>query len=29
MQVNYDFYEDLTPDKVDALLEKLRRDGSQ
>jgi NADH:ubiquinone oxidoreductase subunit E len=24
MQVNYDFYEDLTPDKVDALLEKLR-----
>jgi len=25
MQVNYDFYEDLTPDKVDALLERLRR----
>ena len=25
MQVNYDFYEDLTPQKVDALLEKLRR----
>jgi NADH-quinone oxidoreductase subunit E len=25
MQVNYDFYEDLTPEKVDALLEKLRR----
>ena len=25
MQVNYDFYEDLTPEKVDALLEKLRK----
>ena len=25
MQVNYDFYEDLTPAKVDALLERLRR----
>jgi len=25
MQVNYDFYEDLTPAKIDALLEKLRR----
>jgi len=25
MQVNYDFYEDLTAAKVDALLEKLRR----
>jgi NADH-quinone oxidoreductase subunit E len=24
MQVNYDFYEDLTPGKVDALLQKLR-----
>jgi NADH:ubiquinone oxidoreductase subunit E len=24
MQVNYDFYEDLTPEKVDAILEKLR-----
>jgi NADH-quinone oxidoreductase subunit E len=24
MQVNYDFYEDLTLEKVDALLEKLR-----
>jgi len=24
MQVNYDFYEDLTPEKVDALLERLR-----
>jgi NADH-quinone oxidoreductase subunit E len=29
MQVNYDFYEDLTPEKVDTLLEKLRRNGSQ
>jgi hypothetical protein len=25
MQVNYDFYEDLTPEKVDVLLERLRR----
>ena len=25
MQVNYDFYEDLTPEKVDGLLERLRR----
>lgn len=25
MQVNYDFYEDLTPEKIDALLEKLRK----
>jgi NADH-quinone oxidoreductase subunit E len=24
MQVNYDFYEDLTPEKVDALLDRLR-----
>jgi NADH-quinone oxidoreductase subunit E len=24
MQVNYDFYEDLTAEKVDALLERLR-----
>jgi NADH-quinone oxidoreductase subunit E len=29
MQVNYDFYEDLTPEKIDALLEKLRKNGSQ
>jgi NADH-quinone oxidoreductase subunit E len=29
LQVNYDFYEDLTPEKVDTLLEKLRRNGSQ
>ena len=25
MQVNYDFYEDLTPEKIDALLERLSR----
>jgi len=25
MQVNYDFYEDLTSEKIDALLKKLRR----
>jgi len=24
MQVNYDYYENLTPEKVDALLEKLK-----
>ena len=24
MQVNYDFYEDLTPEKIDALFAKLR-----
>ena len=24
MQVNYDFYENLTPEKLDALLEKLK-----
>ena len=24
MQVNYDFYEDLTPEKIDALLDRLR-----
>ena len=27
MQVNYDFFEDLTPKKIDALIEKLRRNG--
>ena len=26
MQVNYDFYENLTPEKIDALIERLRRD---
>lgn len=24
MQVNYDYYENLTPDKIDSLIEKLR-----
>lgn len=30
MQVDYDYYEDLTPQKIDALIEKLRaaRPGS-
>ena len=28
MQVNYDYYENLTPEKVDALLEKLK-DGDK
>lgn len=27
MQVNYDFYENLTPAKIDALIEKLRKNG--
>jgi NADH-quinone oxidoreductase subunit E len=27
MQVNYDFYENLTPAKIDALIEKLRSNG--
>lgn len=27
MQVNYDFYENLTPEKVDALIAKLRANG--
>lgn len=27
MQVNYDFYEDLTPEKVDALIEQLKTNG--
>ena len=25
MQVNYDFYEDLTPEKIDRLIESLRK----
>ena len=29
MQVNYDFYENLTPQKIDALIEKLRSDGAK
>ncbi len=28
MQVNYDFYENLTPEKVDALIEKLKKNGA-
>jgi NADH-quinone oxidoreductase subunit E len=27
MQVNYEFYENLTPEKVDALIEELRSNG--
>jgi len=27
MQVNYDYYENLTPEKVDALIDALRREG--
>ena len=27
MQVNYDFYENLTPEKIDALIEKLKKNG--
>lgn len=27
MQVNYDFYEDLTPEKIDRLIESLRKNG--
>jgi NADH-quinone oxidoreductase subunit E len=26
MQVNYDFYEDLTPEKIDRLIESLRKE---
>jgi len=29
MQVNYDFYENLTPEKIDALIEKLRKNGDE
>jgi NADH-quinone oxidoreductase subunit E len=28
MQVNYDFYENLTTEKVDALIEKLKKNGT-
>ncbi len=28
MQVNYDFYENLTTEKVDALIEKLKKNGA-
>jgi NADH-quinone oxidoreductase subunit E len=27
MQVNYDFYENLTPAKIDTLIEKLKKNG--
>ena len=27
MQVNYDFYENLTPEKIDALIERLQTNG--
>jgi NADH:ubiquinone oxidoreductase subunit E len=25
--VNYDFYENLTPEKIDTLIDELRADG--
>jgi NADH-quinone oxidoreductase subunit E len=28
MQVNYDFYENLTPEKIDSLIDKLRKNGA-
>ena len=28
MQVNYDFYENLTPAKIDRLIEKLKKNGN-
>jgi len=28
MQVNYDFYENLTPPKIDELIQELRKDGA-
>lgn len=27
MQVNYDYYENLTPERIDALFEKLKKNG--
>lgn len=27
LQVNYDFFENLTPEKIDALIDKLRKNG--
>jgi NADH-quinone oxidoreductase subunit E len=27
MQINYDYYENLTPEKIDALIEQLRKNG--
>jgi NADH-quinone oxidoreductase subunit E len=29
MQVNYDYYENLTPEKIDALLERLAAEGKK
>jgi NADH-quinone oxidoreductase subunit E len=29
MQVNYDFYENLTPEKIDALIDELRNKGQR
>jgi NADH-quinone oxidoreductase subunit E len=28
MQVNYDYHENLTPEKIDRLLERIKRDGA-
>ena len=28
MQVNYDYYENLTPEKIDKLIEKLKKNGT-
>ncbi len=28
MQVNYDYHENLTPEKIDRLIEKLKKNGS-
>lgn len=29
MQVNYDYYENLTPEKIEALIERLGRNGKE
>lgn len=29
MQVNYDYYENLTPEKIDALIDKLKNGGKE
>jgi NADH-quinone oxidoreductase subunit E len=29
MQVNYDYYENVTPEKIDSLIKKLKRNGAQ
>jgi NADH-quinone oxidoreductase subunit E len=28
MQVNYDYHENLTPEKIDRLIERIKRDGA-